>query len=323
MKAQYNVAIIGLGVIGQRMLANMPTQDRLTIIGGWDSNPQVCRAAKEAFPWLTIAESAQSLIANAETDLVYIGVPPMAHREYALAAIAANKAVFCEKPLGVDLADSRDLTERMESSGLKQAVNFVYGAARGAERIRAAIDNGETGEISSVDVRLHFARWPRDWQETATWLSERKEGGFTREVLSHFVFLTEKLFGPSTLVSRTVTYPPHPEGAAETHVLAQLACGGTPITVAGTVGGSGPDLVEYTVWGEKRSYRLTQWYRLLTSDGGKWQDATSDITDLGLDAYDLQFRNLISMLDGKSHTLPDFRAALSVQERIEEMLTAP
>lgn len=320
MTAPHKVAIIGLGVIGERMLANMPNQGHLEVIGGWDLSPQVCAIAKEKFPWLTIADSAGALIDGADTDVVYIGVPPMAHREYALAAIAAGKAVFCEKPLGIDIAESRELTERMEASGLRQAVNFVFGAARGAETIKTALDAGEAGDVAGVDIRLHFAKWPRGWQENAAWLGQREQGGFVREVLSHYLFLTEKLFGASELVSASAAYPASPEGAAETHVLAQLDCGGTPVTFAGTVGGIGPDLVEYTVWGEKKSFRLVDWYRLMTSDGGDWQDAIAGIDNLPLDSYMLQLDNLTAMLDGKAHTLPDFRAALSVQERIEELL---
>jgi len=320
MTAPYKVAIIGLGVIGQRMLANMPNQGRLNIVGGWDLDPQVCAAAKEKFPWLTIADNAAALIAAPHTDVVYIGVPPLAHREYALAAIAARKAVFCEKPLGVDVAESRDLTNRMEASGLKQAVNFVFGAARGAEMLKASLDAGEAGDVAGVDIRLHFAKWPRGWQENAAWLGRRDQGGFVREVMSHYLFLTEILMGASELVAASVGYPATPEDAAESHVLAQLDCSGTPVTFAGTVGGAGPDLVEYTVWGAKKSFRLVDWYRLLVSDGDEWQDAIAGVDNLPLDAYMLQLDNLVAMLDGKSHTLPDFRAALAVQERIEEIL---
>jgi len=320
MTAPHRVAIIGLGVIGQRMLTNMPSQGRLEIVGGWDLDPQVCAAAQQKFPWLAVADSAAALIDAPDTDVVYIGVPPMAHREYALAAIAAGKAVFCEKPLGVDVAESRDLTNRMEASGLKQAVNFVFGAARGAQMLKAALDAGELGDVAGVDIRLHFAKWPRGWQENAAWLGRRDQGGFIREVLSHYLFLTEKLLGASELVSASVAYPATPEDAAESHALAQLDCSGTPVTFAGTVGGAGPDLIECTVWGAKRSFRLVDWYRLLVSDGADWRDAISGVDNLPLDAYMLQLDNLVAMLDGKSHTLPDFRAALSVQERIEEIL---
>jgi hypothetical protein len=58
----------------------------------------------------------------------------------------------------------------------------------------------------------------------------------------------------------------------------------------------------------------------MTSDGGDWRDAITGVDNLALDSYMLQLDNLAAMLDGKSHNLPDFRAALAVQEVIEELL---
>ena len=91
--------------------------------------------------------------------------------------------------------------------------------------------------------------------------------------------------------------------------------------ITGIAGGAGADQVEYTVWGERRSYRLLNWFRLFTSDGEDWVDAISGVENYALDAYMLQLDNVVKLLDGEPHTLPDFRAALSVQERVEEMLS--
>ena len=71
MTAPHKIAIIGLGVIGQRMLANMPNQGRLEIIGGWDLDPRVCVAAKKKFPWLTIADSYDLPGFGNENQVVY------------------------------------------------------------------------------------------------------------------------------------------------------------------------------------------------------------------------------------------------------------
>ena len=39
------------------------------------------------------------------------------------------------------------------------------------------------------------------------WLDRREEGGFTREVVSHFLFLTRRLLGPLGLLESTVSFP--------------------------------------------------------------------------------------------------------------------
>ena len=81
MARTFRVAIIGLGVIGRRMLTNMPAQGRLAVVGGWDPNPEARAAAARDFPWLTIADGAAPLIASADVDVVYVGAPPRAHAQ--------------------------------------------------------------------------------------------------------------------------------------------------------------------------------------------------------------------------------------------------
>lgn len=319
MPKKYRVAVIGLGVIGRRMLANMPAQGRLEIAGGWDLDPAARARAAADFPGLRIADSAEALIAAPAVDLVYVGVPPRAHGVYARAAIAAGKAVFCEKPLGVDLAESRDLAALAARSGGVQAVNLSLAAARGVGVMREALADGRLGAIAGADIRLHFSRWPRGWQQTATWLAGRAEGGFTREVATHFLYLADALFGPGELISASAAYPDD-EGSAETHVLAQLDFGGVPVTLAGSAGGAGPDLVEFTLWGSRQSLRLGDFYRLWHSTGEGWENALPDIANPALDAYMLQLDALVSLLDGTPDALPDFTAALRVQELIEAIL---
>ncbi|MCL5776506.1 Gfo/Idh/MocA family oxidoreductase [Limibaculum sp. FT325] len=319
MAKTYGVAIIGLGVIGRRMLTNMPQQGRLAIVGGWDLDPAACARAAADFPGLAIAASAEALIGSPQVDAVYIGVPPRAHGLYARAAIAAGKAVFCEKPLGVDLADSRALVEVAREAGAVQAVNLSLAAARGVSAMRAALAEGSLGPVAGADIRLHFTRWPRGWQASASWLAGRAEGGFTREVATHFLYLADALFGPGELIAASAAYPGD-DGRAETHVLAQLDFGGVPVTLAGSVGGAGPDLVEFTLWGERRSLRLSDFYRLSASAGEGWENALPEIGNPALDAYMLQLDELVRMLDGEAHVLPDFATALRVQELVEGIL---
>lgn len=320
MAHTYRVAVIGLGAIGRRMLTNMPRQGRLEIAGGWDVDAAACAAAARDFPGLAVAGRAEALIADPATDVVYIGVPPAAHAGYARAAIAARKAVFCEKPLGIDLAESRALTAEMDASGLPQAVNLSLASARGVAQMRAALADGRLGEIAGADLRLHFGQWPRPFQASAAWLAGRAEGGFTREVATHFLYLAESLFGPGRVVSASPRFP-EPE-AAESHVTAHLDFAGTPLTYAGSTGGAGPDLVEVTLWGSAQSLRLTDFYRLWHTEGEGWAETFPDLANPAQDAYMRQLDALVAMLDGEETVLPRFADALRVQELVEGILAA-
>ena len=120
-------------------------------------------------------------------------------------------------------------------------------------------------------------------------------------------------------------YPDGPDGdSAESHVFADLTCNSVPVSVAGGTGGTGPDRVEFTVWGRKQSCRLDDWYTAYLSDGQAWQPAMTDFDELKGDTRQIgrvrQLDNLAQFLRGEAHELPDFRAALSVQRIIERIL---
>jgi len=319
---RHGVAIIGLGAVGRRFLALMGEHGRFRVVGGWDPDAAACEAARSEVPTLRIAEDAESLIDDSETDVVYVACPPRHHDEHVVAVLEAGKAVFCEKPLGIDIARSERLVELVEDSELPAAVNFVYGSARAGDLVAQQVREGNLGDIAGVDLRLHFADWPRPWQAHAQWLREREQGGFVREVVSHFVFLTERLLGPAEVMQACVRYPPGDTKAAETYVTATLDCGGVPVSISGQAGGACPDVVEYTVLGAKASYQLHEWYRLRASNGGPWTEQLTEIVNPAHDAYTRQLDNLAAMLDGAEHTMPSFADALRVQTIIEEMLQA-
>ena len=170
-----------------------------------------------------------------------------------------------------------------------------------------------------VDIRLHFSQWPREWQRGAAgWLSRRAEGGFAREVLSHWVYLSERLFGPAELRHAMTRYP---DGdGAETHLHAELDCDGLAVSVAGSIGGAGPDLIEFTVWGSRRSCRIYDWNRLRVSDGGDWREEMTEIVDARQHGYRQHLDRAAAAFASEDHAMASFRDALSVQVLIEAML---
>ena len=317
----HDVSMIGLGVMGQRMLTNMSAHDRFNVVAAWDPDPQACAHTRERFGHVRIARDAADAIGDAGSTVVYVAAPPASHREHALAAFAAGKGVYCEKPLGVDVDESRELVSHAEASGQVGVVNFTLASAAATQAVEPRLAQGALGELTGVDIRLHFSQWPRAWQMGAeAWLSRRAEGGFVREVLSHWIYLSERLFGPLMLESHWVAWPG--DDRSETHVLAGLRAGALPVTVAGSVGGAGPDLVEFTVWGERESFRIHDWNRLRISDGSEWVERLTDLDDPREVGYRLQLDNAAAAFAGEAHSMPSFADALSVQITVERILGA-
>lgn len=316
-----SVAVIGLGVMGQRMLDNMAKHKGYQLTAAWDPNAEMCREIAEKYASITIEKSAEAAITREDVDVVYIASPPVSHREYAIAAAKAGKIVYCEKPLGVDLEDSRSLVAEVERQGVANAVNFPFGDSAAINLIQSKLEDGSIGTVQGIDLRLHFSKWPRGWQHSASWLSERAEGGYVREVGSHYVYLVEKLFGKAELRDASVRYQSDPK-LCETHFTANMNCGTVPVSFVGGAGGVGPDRVEFTVWGDKSSYRLWDWVNVRSTTGTEWVEELGEISDRREDGYVRMLDGFLDMANGNEHRMPPLRAALSVQEIVEQILSS-
>ena len=322
MATPIGIAVIGLGVIGRRMLEQTARRQDLRVVSAWDLSADARARAQADFPGLALAADAEAAIAAPGVEIVYVGTPPGVHRQYSLMAARRGRRVFCEKPLAVDVPEGRQLVDELAAAGVANAVNFVYASAPAAIALKRAIDDGTIGAPRSIEVTLFFARWPRDWQANAQWLRFRREGGFTREVLSHFVFLMTRLFGGCRHVASQVLYPDD-ASQCERAVLAGLDCNGVPALVMASAGGGGPDEIRFTVRGERGALRLDNWYELSRSDGEHWIPIPLDHAphaDARSAAYQAQLDSLVRFGTGQSNPLPDAALALAVQETIEDIL---
>ncbi len=140
--------------------------------------------------------------------------------------------------------------------------------------------------------------------------------------MSHFIYLTENIFGKLKIDCSYVRYPDGKKGsAAETHAIAILECADIPVSISGGVGGTGPDRIKYTVWGTDESCRFDGWYEVFISDGDAWVPSLNDLGDPRLFARNLFFCSLENFMSGAPHELPDFKTALSTQLIVEGILS--
>ncbi len=314
------VAIIGLGIMGRRMLEHMGRHKSFMPVSMWDPDPEACQLAQSICPSAEISTNATA--AMAVSDLVYLACPPVPRHELALMAAAAGKVVFLEKPLGVDLTASANLVESLQDAGVPVAVNFTQAAGAALANISRAADTGTLGEIVGIDIIVTYETWPRGWQKDADWLRFRAEGGMTREVVSHFLFFSERLLGPLEVVFAHPSYPAN-RSLCETHLLARLE---TPqqkaVSILASVGGVQPDLQQVTIKGSKKSRRVSEFSLDLESSGGPFallEEAPADRRAVALKA---QLDELRLCYEGKPHRLATLTEAFRVQTLVEKMLAS-
>lgn len=114
--------------------------------------------AAEQFGWESYETDWKKLIERDDIDLIDINAPSNAHKEIAIAAAKAGKHVFCEKPLALTLADSREMLEAAESAGITHMVGFNYRFAPAVQLAKKLVEDGRLGQI------YHFRAWfLQDW----------------------------------------------------------------------------------------------------------------------------------------------------------------
>ena len=316
----HRIGLIGAGIMGRRMADRVAAHPRFVLAAAWDPDRAALDRLLQAHSGAAAVGDARMLVAHDDVDCVYIASPPASHASHAHAAFDRGKAVFCEKPLTVDDAEGEALVARADAERHKAGVNFSLATAPSFVRIAEAVASGTIGTIRRIDIRVRFARWPRGWQHGAAgWLTGAREGGFVREVVSHFIFTTQRLVGPLTVRSSKVERA-DPQ-RAERVVAAEMRAGDVAVMLDGAVEGGADDHNLWTVTGSSGVMRIRDWHGLEQEKGGKWSTVESSSIDaMRQRAGAAQLDHLAALLEGRANTLPTLREALDVQRTIEAIL---
>jgi predicted dehydrogenase len=301
------LGIIGLGAMGARVLQIATAHPEYAVVAAADLDAQTLSRYAEQYPSIRFTTTPAEVIA-ADVDAVYIATPPVAHADLTETAFAAGRAVFCEKPLSISLADGQRMLHAATTSGRAAAVNFALSDRRATLHLEQALP--EIGELRAVEIRLAFPQWPRAFQAEATWLGERAQGGFIREVFSHFAYLTDRLVGPLVPVDLHLE---HRGPGSEVAAFGLYRAGDVPVQVSGVV--AGPTTYEWIVRGSERSYLLRDWQHLFVAEGKDWEPVSLPGERGGEETRLSLFAEAVR--GNHPANLADFAAAYRVQQAVE------
>ncbi|WP_434521893.1 Gfo/Idh/MocA family protein [Halorubrum sp. AS12] len=307
------IGIVGCGVIGNRLAAAIDGHERFELAAACDldADRAASLAADHGTDRTATTTDHEALVERDDIDAVYVGVPPLAHREVVADALAADKHVICEKPIAADAGTGRELVALAEETDRVTAVNLPFRYTPGFVQLREAVAAGEVGDPRRVELQFRFPEWPREWQDVA-WLESREQGGPLREVGTHFLFGVQELFGPVETVSADVGYS-GPE-AYEDDVVGTFRADGVRGTIDLLCDHEGDEENVITVVGDEASLSLTEWYRLVRNRGR--EDEATLVDERG-DTVSALLTEFASAVDGDGGDLVSFAAATRVQEVLD------
>ena len=125
-------------------------------------------------------------------DGVVIATPSALHAAQSLQALAAGLPVFCQKPLGRNAGEAREVVEAARRADLRLGVDLSYRFVEGARRIRELVASGELGTVFAARLVFHNAYGPdKEWFYDRT----RSGGGCVIDLGTHLIDLLLWILG--------------------------------------------------------------------------------------------------------------------------------
>jgi predicted dehydrogenase len=359
---EIRIGLIGAGFMGRAhtiayrevgAVFDLPAAPVLELIAEIDARTAAAAARRLGFRRATA--DWRQLVQDPAVDLVDITAPTAAHREIAIAALAAGKHVYCEKPLALTAAEARGLAARAAKTGVVTMVGFNYLKNPIQTLARDIIASGEIGDI--IDFRgIHAEDYMISPQAPMTWRCSGPRGsGVVADLGSHIVSLARYLVGPIESVcgalDTIVKQRPVAPGARrrrrvvsddQARFLVRFANGSGGTIEASWVTTGRKMQLAYEIAGTKGSLAFTQErmneLRLYTAGQKPGREGYKTImTDpnhppygafcpapghqLGFnDMKVIEVRDLLLAVAGKGKAWPDFREAWEIQRVIDAVI---
>ncbi|UCD52214.1 MAG: Gfo/Idh/MocA family oxidoreductase [Phycisphaerales bacterium] len=229
MTKPLNVGLIGYGFMGRthsnayRKAPNffdLPYEPVLKTVCGLEEDQAKAFAQKWGYESYTT--NWKEVVEDEKIDVVDICVPNNVHAEIAIACAKAGKAICCEKPLALNVAQAEEMVAAVEKAGVPNLVSFNYRRVPAVTLAKQLIDEGRLGRI------FHYrANFLQDWTISAdvpqggdaTWRLDIKAAGsgVTGDLLAHCIDTAMWQNGPITSVSAMTETFVKERMHAETH----------------------------------------------------------------------------------------------------------
>lgn len=161
------IAIVGLGWWGKQIVTCLQASARFRVVAGYDAVPGPL-AGFAAAHGLALAESYEALLMRRDVDAVAIVTPHAQHEEHLMAAVAAGKQVFCEKPLALNAASAARMLEACDKAGLTLGIGHERRYEPALEELQRLAGTDALGRLMHIDANvshdLFRALAPGSWR---------------------------------------------------------------------------------------------------------------------------------------------------------------
>ena len=219
------VGIIGFGFMGKVHAYNYrsvpifydPVPVRTKLIGVAAINPEKSRLVVEQSGFEFITTDWRELVSREDIHIIDICSPNSQHTEQLLAAMAAAKHIYCDKPLAVGEENLTRVEAALRGFRATGQMALQYRFFPATLRAKQLVETGFVGNVVSFRAAyLHSGSVDRG--KPMGWKQLKSEGGgVLQDMGSHIVDLMDHLIGPfASLVTQThILYAERPNRQGE------------------------------------------------------------------------------------------------------------
>ncbi|WP_117882339.1 Gfo/Idh/MocA family protein [Aureibaculum luteum] len=188
-----NIAVIGTGDRGKGLMPLLNSIENVTLYACCDSIPfRLEEGLKRAGENVKGYADYKELLKDKAIDAVIVSTTFNMHDEIAMAAVKANKHVYCEKTLAKGYDGINHLLNSVKSSNKIFQSGHQYHCSKLYEHIVALIKKGKVGKIAAFECQWNrHGDWRRkvdhpDMERIINWrMYKEYSGGLTAELCSH------------------------------------------------------------------------------------------------------------------------------------------
>jgi predicted dehydrogenase len=226
------LGFLGTGWIGRHRMAAMLDTGLASALAICDPSTESMDDAATFAPDAARVASLEEMLAL-DLDGVVIATPSALHAAQSIQALEAGAAVFCQKPLGRDLAETEAVIAAARAADRLLGVDLSYRHTDAMRAIAPLVQDGSLGQVFAIDLTFHNAYGP-----DKPWFYDPAQsgGGCVVDLGVHLVDLALWTLGfpdvrdvSATLLSGAA---PLRAGQVEDYAVAAFTAGGVSVRLA-------------------------------------------------------------------------------------------
>src|SRR6478609_6153263 len=189
------IAIIGAGAVSDYHHVPAIRIDPRSRLGGvCDASQELVDKRRSEWSCNNVTTDFEAICADPNIDAVIIATPNFTHKAITLAAAKHGKHVMCEKPLGINAQEVRDMYHACRDAKVVHMTAFTYRFAPSMRYMRHLATSGALGELRHFRSQRFL-----DWPETSWGWRQYKDkagAGDLFDMTIHRIDFSMDLLGP-------------------------------------------------------------------------------------------------------------------------------